>query len=331
MGNATRVSGEHRAPRPGGDPVIDTTNASRARSGSPRNRQAHFAYLEMLSRRMVMVVLVTAAVFSALFTIFGPIGTYVTFTPLQRIAYVVVLGALGLPIYFCFMVVTLYYSRRRSPWACTLAVVPAIAVGAVAVTATAYVLHVVVYPESVMPELGALYLSSFAGAITAAMLFCYMIFQRVSVVRDVRDSVTAGDQTTASGSLPMATYESIAPVPMPITTGERNVAESDMRRGSFQRRLPDGVRGRIIFLKTESHYVRVHTTAGTCRLLLRFADAVDELAGLGMQVHRSYWVAHDQVLEVVKRNNRVTLRLTGDHEVPVSRTYTTSVCAMHLK
>ena len=74
----------------------------------------------------------------------------------------------------------------------------------------------------------------------------------------------------------------------------------------------------------------MYTTAGSSRLLLRFTDAIAELGDLGMQVHRSYWVARENVLEVVKRDNRTLLRLTGDHEVPVSRTHVPAVKAILL-
>lgn len=282
---------------------------------------------------MVLVVLATAGVFVGLFTVFGPIGTYVTFTPLQRIAYVGVLAAIGTPVYYCVMVVTLYYMRYRSPLACTLAVVAGVALCAIPATATSYVLHVVAYPDAPIPDLGALYLSSFAGAVSASLLFTYMVFQRKPGVRDSREPVTAGDRTDRTDAiavvdaLPAAAHE--APPPARTSGGEPNGSRTATQQVSFLRRLPQDARGQIIFLKTESHYVRVHTTAGTSRLLLRFADAVDELAGVGMQVHRSYWVSHDQVLAVLKRNNRTVLRVTGNHEVPVSRTYVSSVHARH--
>ena len=54
---------------------------------------------------------------------------------------------------------------------------------------------------------------------------------------------------------------------------------------------------------------------------MRFADAVAELGEMGVQVHRSYWVASHHVQDVTKRNRTLLLRLTGNHEVPVSRTY----------
>ena len=61
---------------------------------------------------------------------------------------------------------------------------------------------------------------------------------------------------------------------------------------------------------------------GSTLVLMRFADAVAELDGAGgLQVHRSYWVARRHVEGAARRDGRTTLRLTGGHEVPVSRTY----------
>ena len=47
-----------------------------------------------------------------------------------------------------------------------------------------------------------------------------------------------------------------------------------------------------------------------------------ELDGAGgLRVHRTYWVASRHVTGAARRHGRTTLRLTGGHEVPVSRTY----------
>ena len=59
---------------------------------------------------------------------------------------------------------------------------------------------------------------------------------------------------------------------------------------------------------------------------MRFADAVAELDGVGgLRVHRSYWVARRHVVCADRSHGRTTLRLTGGHEVPVSRTYMAAV------
>ena len=92
-------------------------------------------------------------------------------------------------------------------------------------------------------------------------------------------------------------------------------------RSKFLRRLPAEAGQEIIYLKMSDHYVEVVTTTGRCTLLMRFADAISELADEGMRVHRSYWVALRHVDGWTKRNQRMFLCLTGGHLVPVSRTY----------
>ena len=94
--------------------------------------------------------------------------------------------------------------------------------------------------------------------------------------------------------------------------------ESGARPGSapgarFLDRLPEKLGRDLVYLKTADHYVEAVTTAGSTLVLMRFADAVDELDGAGgLRVHRT------------------TLRLTGGHEVPVSRTYMAAVRAAGL-
>ena len=294
-----------------GGNLVQRQAAGRERAAAKRPQ---FAYLEMLSPRVVRIALATTVILVGLFTVVGPVGTYVTFTPLQRLVYCGVLAGLGLPIYYCTMVVTLYYTRSQSRSACTLAVVAVIAIAAVPVTAMAYVLHVVVYPDSPIPDLAALYLSAAAAAISASLLFNYVIFQRIPAAASAAgESVATSDTDGSSGGA------------MPETDAIDNRLTTPP--APFLRRLPDDARGEIIYLTTKRHYIQVYTTAGRVRLLLRFADAVAELADLGMQVHRSYWVALSQVTGMVRRDNRMVLRLTGDHEVPVSRTYLNMVKA----
>ena len=77
----------------------------------------------------------------------------------------------------------------------------------------------------------------------------------------------------------------------------------------------------MVYLKVSGHYLEVVTTHGSGVILQRLMDAVRELGSRGMQIHRSYWVAHNHVRYVVRRDRRTLLHLTGDHEVPVSRTF----------
>ena len=93
----------------------------------------------------------------------------------------------------------------------------------------------------------------------------------------------------------------------------------------FFRRLPASLGRDVVYLKMSDHYVEVFTTAGHAVLLMRFGDAAAELEGLGIRVHRSYWVGNDHLERLVRRGRRRFLRLTGGHDVPVSRTYLASV------
>jgi hypothetical protein len=91
----------------------------------------------------------------------------------------------------------------------------------------------------------------------------------------------------------------------------------------FLNRLPPGLRGAEVWaVEAEDHYLRVHTSQGQDLMLVRLSDAVAELEGIeGAQVHRSWWVARDAIIDVRRGNGRATLKLKGDVEAPVSRTY----------
>ena len=93
----------------------------------------------------------------------------------------------------------------------------------------------------------------------------------------------------------------------------------------FFRRLPGALGRDLVYLKMSDHYVEVFTTAGHTVLLMRFGDAVAELEGLGIQVHRSYWVGHGHAERLLRRGRRRLLRLTDGPDVPVSRTYLAAV------
>ena len=89
----------------------------------------------------------------------------------------------------------------------------------------------------------------------------------------------------------------------------------------FMERLPAKLRGAAIYaVSSEDHYLRLHTSKGADLILMRLADAITELEGLeGAQTHRSWWVARDAVEDARRDGDRVTLRLKGDVEAPVSR------------
>ena len=116
-----------------------------------------------------------------------------------------------------------------------------------------------------------------------------------------------------------------------VTTGEdRTTAGStvtEQPHSRFLDRLPEKLGRDVIYLNVSGHYVNAVTTEGAGVILMRFADAVAELGDMGMQVHRSYWVAHRHITGIFRRDERTMVRATGGHELPVSRTYLTAVRA----
>jgi hypothetical protein len=87
-------------------------------------------------------------------------------------------------------------------------------------------------------------------------------------------------------------------------------------------RLPTELRGDIIALETEDHYLRVHAAGGSALVLMRMADAVALLdPRLGAQVHRRWWVAEAAVAGLRTEGPKLSLALTNGSLVPVGRTF----------
>ena len=91
---------------------------------------------------------------------------------------------------------------------------------------------------------------------------------------------------------------------------------------AFLGRIPARLGHNLLHLRMQDHYVEIHTDGGSDLLLLRFRDALREVAGIdGAQVHRSHWVARSAIAAVVRRRGRIVLRLVNETEVPVSRSF----------
>lgn len=114
--------------------------------------------------------------------------------------------------------------------------------------------------------------------------------------------------------------------PRPPSAPGRNAS------GSFPRallsRLPNRLGEEIVALEAEDHYLRVHTVLGSDLVLMRLSDAVAALEpDLGLQVHRSWWVAQDAICEIMRSEQRSHLKLRNGLLVPVGRTYSAAVRA----
>ncbi len=116
-----------------------------------------------------------------------------------------------------------------------------------------------------------------------------------------------------------------APTGAPSLTEE----SQDGRPSALLARLPAGVRGPVVCLQMEDHYVRVHTVRGSALVLMRFSDAISELGPVaGLRVHRSWWIASRFIAGLESGSRSVRARLSTGQSVPVSRPYVQDVRAV---
>lgn len=147
----------------------------------------------------------------------------------------------------------------------------------------------------------AYWVSQFVGVMIISLLISagrYLIFQLAGILRSGSQPV---DQTKAPAEL-------------------------------FLERLPVRFRSSTLYaVSSEGHYLRVHTDRGSPLILMRISDAVRELTGAeGLQVHRSWWVAHAGVADTKRENGRRFLILKNDEIAPVSRAYIPALKAAKL-
>jgi len=103
---------------------------------------------------------------------------------------------------------------------------------------------------------------------------------------------------------------------------EQKILESEQTKPAILSRLPVHLRGKLLSLSVQDHYVEIITNKGKHLHLMRFGDAIKETKGInGMQIHRSHWVAISHIESVVKSNGKTIIKTRSSQELPVSRTY----------
>lgn len=98
--------------------------------------------------------------------------------------------------------------------------------------------------------------------------------------------------------------------------------ETSNKYQDFLNRIPDKLGDELVCFCMEDHYLQVYTTQGNHMMLMRMKDALLELQDYhGLQVHRSWWVAIDEVVDAKKFSRKATLTMSNDMQVPVSQKY----------
>lgn len=104
---------------------------------------------------------------------------------------------------------------------------------------------------------------------------------------------------------------------------KKTAEKTDIPAGlRFLNRLPPEIGTELICLAMEDHYVRTYTAQGNTLVLMRMADAIEELSDYaGMQIHRSWWVSYAAIQKISKDKRRYFVHLSNDMKAPVSQTY----------
>ncbi len=87
-----------------------------------------------------------------------------------------------------------------------------------------------------------------------------------------------------------------------LCTGSQTQSENAV---ALMQRLPWEKCGPLVSLRAADYDVRVTTINGTNLLLIRLSDAIKEVGDTrSMQIHRSHWVALDQIQKVERSGDR---------------------------
>ena len=115
---------------------------------------------------------------------------------------------------------------------------------------------------------------------------------------------------------PIATDSGLAP-------NEQKHTEQIITQPAFLARLPEVTQPTdVLSIQAEQHYIRVHTTTKEHLILYRFSDAIHELSPeLGMQVHRSWWVAKSAIESIQHGAKKFFIQLESGTTIPVSTPY----------
>lgn len=253
-------------------------------------------YREMLTLRMFGVAAIVSCLYLVVLAMVGAFESHHVLSLRERLAYNLLIIPLCLFIGYAAFVFAIWVTRSRSELQTILALAVMVLASAAPCTGIAYAVyglyvdqHLAVPPAHDSKILVTIYLSSVVLLLCAGTLVYYVLRLRVEVI------------TSSSITEP--------------TNQEKSAAEV------FVARLPEQAGSDIVYLTASGHYVNVVTTTGKAVVLMRLRDAINELGDVGMQVHRSCWVAHDHVDAIEQDGPQVSIRLSNGDTVPVSNPF----------
>jgi hypothetical protein len=158
-------------------------------------------------------------------------------------------------------------------------------------------------------DFGLLMLELYGPNLMLWLFFC-LLLQRYGAL-----ALLARSQSPVNGANEPSTSEAASG---PIAGAGRVSASAAT---VFLERLKPSIGREIRWLKAEGHYTLVTTTLGRDLVYYRFGDAVAQVAGRGVQVHRSYWVANADLVQPRTSIEDGQLRLADGELIPIGQTY----------
>ncbi|MBX2881917.1 MAG: LytTR family transcriptional regulator DNA-binding domain-containing protein [Granulosicoccus sp.] len=126
-------------------------------------------------------------------------------------------------------------------------------------------------------------------------------------------SAVATNESLPSIDAKVAIAELADAAPRPTTP------QVNQRSQRFLSTLPGVVGTDVIAVANDLHYLNVWTTAGRTTVLGNLRDVVADLGDIGLQVHRSHWVAHAHVRRILGTASNGVCILSNELRVPISR------------
>lgn len=99
----------------------------------------------------------------------------------------------------------------------------------------------------------------------------------------------------------------------------------DRTNADWLSKLPTKIGKDLVSLQAQDHYVFAQTVAGQTLVRSSMSEAEKSLSGLGMRVHRSWWVAHAHLERMVYRDGASRIVLSNGEVIPVGRAYRRAV------
>ena len=292
-----------------------------------------FAYREMFAPGVLGVIFGVLGAVICLYAFIGPYGTKQAFSFSQRLLFCTLWYVVTMLIGYTVGTLALYVFRFRSRTQIAFSIVLyVLVIAGVCASVPFFILDRLFNYEVrradyiVGNRLGG-------AALTACMtaLVYYIVCLRVSRNDLLSPAMTVATDGPNGGvdGVGGGTHESVASdlaatlveESPAATTPPAPAAPAPGPDAGFFDSVPREVGRDLVYIKVSGHYLEVVTRRGSRVIIRRLTDAVRELAGLGMQTHRSYWVAFAHIRYLVRRDRRFLLNLDGGYEIPVSRTF----------